>query len=300
MHIKYNPWIISLRPKTLALSLSTVLLGNALAFWQQSFNLPVTIFTIITAALLQILSNLANDYGDAIKGTDKDNLIGHQRGIQLGLISLRQLKVGLSINILLCIVSGLCLLLLACNDIYQLLIFILLGLLSIVAAITYTIGKKPYGYIGLGDLSVFIFFGIIGVMGSDYLQTKIVSLSIILPAISSGLLAVAVLNINNLRDADNDRIHHKRTLIVLWGKTFGKYYHLSLIISALSLLGLFAYLYLKTIWSSLFILTFPLYIQHIYAVFKFNQAKDATPLLIQMVKLALLTNLLYCLGIILS
>ncbi len=300
MHIKYNPWIISLRPKTLALSLSTVLLGNALAFWQQSFNLPVTIFTIITAALLQILSNLANDYGDAIKGTDKDNLIGHQRGIQLGLISLRQLKVGLSINILLCIVSGLCLLLLACNDIYQLFIFILLGLLSIVAAITYTIGKKPYGYIGLGDLSVFIFFGIIGVMGSDYLQTKIVSLSIILPAISSGLLAVAVLNINNLRDADNDRIHHKRTLIVLWGKTFGKYYHLSLILSALSLLGLFAYLYLKTIWSSLFILTFPLYIQHIYAVFKFNQAKDATPLLIQMVKLALLTNLLYCLGIILS
>lgn len=300
MHIKYNPWIISLRPKTLALSLSTVLLGNALAFWQQSFNLPVTIFTIITAALLQILSNLANDYGDAIKGTDKDNLIGHQRGIQLGLISLRQLKVGLSINILLCVVSGLCLLLLACNDIYQLFIFILLGLLSIVAAITYTIGKKPYGYIGLGDLSVFIFFGIIGVMGSDYLQTKIVSLSIILPAISSGLLAVAVLNINNLRDADNDRIHHKRTLIVLWGKTFGKYYHLSLILSALSLLGLFAYLYLKTIWSSLFILTFPLYIQHIYAVFKFNQAKDATPLLIQMVKLALLTNLLYCLGIILS
>ena len=300
MHIKYNPWIISLRPKTLALSLSTVLLGNALAFWQQSFNLPVMIFTIITAALLQILSNLANDYGDAIKGTDKDNLIGHQRGIQLGLISLRQLKVGLSINILLCIVSGLCLLLLACNDIYQLLIFILLGLLSIVAAITYTIGKKPYGYIGLGDLSVFIFFGIIGVMGSDYLQTKIVSLSIILPAISSGLLAVAVLNINNLRDADNDRIYHKRTLIVLWGKTFGKYYHLSLILSALSLLGLFAYLYLKTIWSSLFILTFPLYIQHIYAVFKFNQAKDATPLLIQMVKLALLTNLLYCLGIILS
>ncbi|QYN47859.1 1,4-dihydroxy-2-naphthoate polyprenyltransferase [Gilliamella sp. ESL0405] len=300
MHIKYNPWIISLRPKTLALSLSTVLLGNALAFWQQSFNLPVTIFTIITAALLQILSNLANDYGDAIKGTDKDNLIGHQRGIQLGLISLRQLKVGLSINILLCVVSGLCLLLLACNDIYQLFIFILLGLLSIVAAITYTIGKKPYGYIGLGDLSVFIFFGIIGVMGSDYLQTQIVSLSIILPAISSGLLAVAVLNINNLRDADNDRIHHKRTLIVLWGKTFGKYYHLSLILSALSLLGLFAYLYLKTIWSSLFILTFPLYIQHIYAVFKFNQAKDATPLLIQMVKLALLTNLLYCLGIILS
>ncbi|PXZ03585.1 1,4-dihydroxy-2-naphthoate polyprenyltransferase [Gilliamella apicola] len=300
MFNKYYPWMISLRPKTLVLSLSAILMGNALAYWQQSFDLSIMLLSIITASLLQILSNLANDYGDAVKGSDQQNLLGHKRGLQLGLITLEQLKIALWITVILCIMSGLVLLVLACNNYQQLLIFVLLGLGAIIAAITYTIGKKPYGYIGLGDLSVLIFFGLVAVIGSDYLQTKVLSASIALPAIASGLLAVGVLNINNLRDYDSDKQNHKRTLIVLIGKTYGCCYHFLLLMVSLSLFALFAYQNLHTYYSGLFLLTLPLYIKHIYLVFKFKTAKEAAPLLIQMVKLALLTNLLYCLGIILS
>ncbi|WP_218056016.1 1,4-dihydroxy-2-naphthoate polyprenyltransferase [Gilliamella sp. wkB108] len=292
--------MISFRLKTLPLSLSAIFVGNALAFWQQQFNLLIMVLSLITASLLQILSNLANDYGDAIKGNDNTNLDAHTRGIQLGLITLKQLKVALWINTILCILSGFSLLILACNTLYQLAIFLLLGALSIIAAITYTIGNKPYGYIGLGDLSVLVFFGLVGVIGSYYLQTKSLSILIFLPAVGCGLLSVAVLNINNLRDIDNDRRNHKRTLVVIMGKNMGRIYHLSLLLLALCLLSLFAYYYLRTLWGGLFILTLPLFIQHIHAVFQFQSTKEATPLLLQMIKLALLTNLLYCLGIILS
>ncbi|OTP95891.1 1,4-dihydroxy-2-naphthoate polyprenyltransferase [Gilliamella apicola] len=297
---KYYPWIISLRPKTLVLSLSAILMGNALAYWEGSFDLLIMLLSIITASLLQILSNLANDYGDAIKGSDDQNLSGHKRGLQLGLITLNQLKKALWINTFLCIVFGLILINFACNNIYELLSFILLGLLSIIAAITYTVGKKPYGYIGLGDLSVLIFFGLVSVIGSYYLQTKTLSMLIILPALGCGLLSVAVLNINNLRDIDSDRMNHKRTLVVLMGKELGRVYHLLLLVISLCSFSLFAYNYLQTCWSWLFMLCLPLLIRHIYAVFQFKTAKDAFPLLLQMVKLALLINLLYCLGIILS
>ncbi|MCX8575114.1 MULTISPECIES: 1,4-dihydroxy-2-naphthoate polyprenyltransferase [unclassified Gilliamella] len=298
--MKYYPWIISLRLKTLPLSLCAILVGNALAYWQQQFDYRIMLLSISTASLLQILSNLANDYGDAVKGSDKCNITAHTRGIQLGLITLKQLKIALIINIICCILSGLCLLHVACNNRYELFSFILLGLLSIIAAITYTIGNKPYGYSGFGDLSVLIFFGLVGVIGSYYLQTKSLSNLIILPALGCGLLSVAVLNINNLRDIDSDRNCHKRTLVVLMGQTKARFYHLFLIVTAFILLALFASHQLHTIWRWLFLITLPLFIYHIYAVFRFKVAKDAIPLLLQMVKLALFTNLLYCLGIILN
>ena len=298
--MKYYPWIISLRLKTLPLSLCAILVGNALAYWQQQFDFWIMLLSIITASLLQILSNLANDYGDAVKGSDKYNIKAHTRGIQLGLITLKQLKIALIINIIFCILSGLCLLHLACNNRYELLSFIILGLISIIAAITYTIGNKPYGYSGFGDISVLIFFGLIGVMGSYYLQTKSLTGAIMLPALGCGLLSVAVLNINNLRDIDSDRNCHKRTLVVLMGQTKARFYHLFLIMIAFILLVLFASHQLHTIWRWLFLITLPLFIYHIYAVFRFKVAKDAIPLLLQMVKLALFTNLLYCLGIILN
>lgn len=300
MHFNCYAWLISLRLKTLPLSISAILMGNALAYWQQQFNLLIMLFSLITALLLQILSNLANDYGDTIKGSDKPNPTAHTRGIQLGLITLKQLKLALWVNASLCILSGLCLLLLACQNYYELVIFLLLGLLAIVAAITYTVGKKPYGYMGLGDISVLIFFGLVGVMGSYYLQTKSWSPWIFLPAMGCGLLAVAVLNINNLRDIDSDRSNHKQTLAVIMGDKIARFYHLFLLLLAMWLLSLFAYYYLHTIGSGLYLLTLPLFLKHSYAVLQFNTAKNAAPLLLQMVKLALLTNLLYCLGIILS
>lgn len=300
IYIACYPWVISLRLRTLPLALSAILIGNSLAYLQHDFSLGIFLLSLITASLLQILSNLANDYGDAIKGSDDLNRIGPSRGIQRGLITLNQLRCALWINILLCVCLGITLLIIACNTIHELLIFLGLGLFSILAAITYTVGKKPYGYCGLGDLSVLIFFGLVSVIGSYYLQTKSLTWLLMLPAIGCGLLAVAVLNINNLRDRQNDIVNHKRTLIVMMGQKNGQYYHTALLAVSLLSFCCFTYFHLHTAFGWLFIAVVPLFLRHILAVFKIKTAKDAAPLLLQMVKLALLTNLLYCLGIILS
>lgn len=298
--MKYYPWIITLRLKTLPLALSAILVGNALAYWQQKFNLTILLLSLITASLLQILSNIANDYGDAINGSDSADRIGPTRAIQLGMITLKQLKKALWINVLLCVIFGIGLLIIACNNINELLGFLLLGLISIIAAITYTVGKHPYGYIGFGDLSVLVFFGLVSVIGSYYLQTKSLPVFLILPAVGCGLLSVAVLNINNLRDLESDRKHNKQTLAVLMGKKVGCFYHLLLLLLSLSFLCIFSLWYLKTIWGYLFLLTLPLFFLHCRAVLQFHSAKDAAPLLLQMIGLTLMTNLFYCLGIILS
>ncbi|MDF7670566.1 1,4-dihydroxy-2-naphthoate polyprenyltransferase [Orbaceae bacterium ESL0721] len=300
MRIKWYPLLISLRLKTLPLALSTILAGNALAYWQHKMALSVMFLSLITASLLQILSNLANDYGDTIKGVDQSSREGPERGIQLGLITLPELKRVIEITICLSIISGLCLLLLACHTFQELLGFLLLGAISIVAAITYTVGRNPYGYRGLGDISVLIFFGLVSIMGSFYLQTKQLPIFLIWPAVGLGLLIVAVLNINNLRDYDSDLIHHKRTLIVLMGRKNGGYYHISLLVISLLMLIHFSYYYLQSIWAWLFLLTLPLFYLHSRAILRSQTSKTIAPLFPQMIKLALLTNLFYCLGIILS
>lgn len=298
--MKLAPWIDSFRLKTLPLALSAIFVGNALAYRQQHFNIWIMLLTLLTATLLQILSNLANDYGDAVKGSDTFDRIGPLRGIQQGLITLIQLRNALVINIILCILSGISLLILACDSYIEFGQFILLGLISIIAAITYTIGKKPYGYIGLGDLSVLIFFGLVSIVGSYYLQTKQLPLFIIFPAIGCGLLSVAVLNINNLRDCHSDKQNNKRTLVVLMGDKWGCYYHSLLLICAFACLLYCSYFYLKSLFSYLFLLTLPLVYQQIREVFKYRLTPAIGTLLVKMIKLALLTNVLYCIGIILS
>ncbi|RKS87578.1 1,4-dihydroxy-2-naphthoate prenyltransferase [Orbus hercynius] len=298
--MKLVPWIESLRLKTLPLALSTILVGNALAYWHGHCNLWIMLLTLLTASLLQILSNLANDYGDAIKGADKHDRLGPLRGIQQGLITLKQLRQAIIINIILCLISGFALLSLACDSYIEFGQFILLGCCSIIAAITYTIGKKPYGYIGLGDLSVLIFFGLVSILGSYYLQNKQIDWLLFYPAIGCGLLSVAVLNINNLRDVHSDQLNNKRTLIVLIGDKAGCYYHALLLILAFCLLAHFSFSYLQTIWSYLFVIVAPLAAMQIHAVFKYRSTSAIAPLLFSTVKLAMLTNVLYCLGIVLS
>lgn len=293
-------WISSFRLKTLPLALSAILIGNALAYWQQLFDWRIMGLTLMTAGLLQVLSNLANDYGDALSGADKPERIGPKRGIQYGLITMTQMHRALVINIILIIMSGMALLWLACQTWQQLLGFLILGGLSIIAAITYTMGKKPYGYIGLGDISVLLFFGLVSIIGSDYLQTKIFNLYLLLPAIGCGLLSVAVLNVNNLRDVDDDRVSNKRTLIVLIGVKYGLYYHCGLLSAALLCLSYFSFTYLHSLASWLFILTLPLFMQHVVHIFKYQGTSAMPPLLFQMIKLALMTNLLYAIGIIMS
>ncbi len=293
-------WLESLRPKTLPLAFAAIVVGTVLAWWQGYFDPLVAVLALITAGLLQILSNLANDYGDAVKGSDKPDRIGPLRGMQKGAISLAQMKRALIIVIVLSCISGLLLVTAATQTPADFIGFLVLGGLSIVAAITYTIGKRPYGYLGLGDISVLIFFGWLSVMGSWYLQTHMLIPAVILPATACGLLATAVLNINNLRDIDSDRENGKNTLVVRLGPINARRYHVGLLVGALLCLALFNLLSLHSLWGWLFLLAAPLLIKQARFVLRERDPRAMPPMLERTVKGALLTNLLFVIGIILS
>lgn len=227
-------WLKAFRLRTLPLSFSTILLGNALAFYSlspseidRSFSWTVFSLTLITTLFLQILSNLANDYGDATKGADNENRIGPKRAIQSGAISLVAMRNAILIFVMLSLVSGIALLLVSLGSEfnYLFLLFLVLGILSIAAAIKYTVGKRAYGYSGLGDVFVFIFFGLVGVSGAYFLQQGSFSPEILLPAVTMGSFSVAVLNLNNMRDRVNDQAVGKNTLVVLLGAKNAKIYH---------------------------------------------------------------------------
>ncbi|MCG8709491.1 1,4-dihydroxy-2-naphthoate polyprenyltransferase [Brenneria sp. 4F2] len=297
---KTQAWLDSLRPKTLPLAFASIVTGSAIASWHSSFKPGIALLALLTAGLLQILSNLANDYGDAIKGSDTEDRIGPLRGIQTGAITLAQLRNALIITIALTIISGVCLVVAACEKPTDIVGFLILGLLAILAAITYTVGSKPYGYIGLGDISVLIFFGWLSVAGSYYLQTGHFDSIVMLPATACGLLATAVLNINNLRDIDNDRISGKNTLAVRLGAQKARCYHTMLLLLAPVCLGLFAVFYLHSLAGWLFILALPLLLKQAIYVLRETSAFGMRPMLEKTVKCALLTNILFAVGVILS
>ncbi|KPD03930.1 1,4-dihydroxy-2-naphthoate polyprenyltransferase [Moellerella wisconsensis] len=293
-------WLESLRPKTLPLGVIAIVTGSALAYWTDNFKWPVALLSIITAGILQILSNLANDYGDAVKGSDTAERIGPLRGMQKGIITQEDMKKALKITISLACFSGLLLIIVACEKPEDALGFLVLGLVAIVAAITYTVGKKPYGYLGLGDISVLIFFGWLSVIGTYYLQANSFDIVTILPATACGLLSVAVLNINNMRDIENDIKAGKNTLAVRLGVQGSRIYHAIIIISAILCLIFFNLIYLHG-WSGwLFLLAVPLLLNHVRKVLNDPTTEGMRPMLVNMVKLALLTNLLFSIGLVLN
>ncbi|MFS2225237.1 1,4-dihydroxy-2-naphthoate polyprenyltransferase [Pantoea sp. B65] len=293
-------WLESLRLRTLPLAFASIINGSALAYWQGSFTAGIALLTLLTTALLQILSNLANDYGDAQKGSDTPERIGPLRGMQKGAISLLQMRSALVLTVVITIFSGLALVLLACTTLSDMLGFIALGGLAMVAAIAYTVGKKPYGYLGLGDASVLIFFGWLGVNGSQYLQTHSLNLIDLLPATACGLLAAAVLNVNNLRDIDSDRQNGKYTLAVRLGAINARRYHAALLTSALLCFALFALFASQTAGSWLFLLAAPLIYQQSRYILRETSPLAMRPMLEKTVKMALLVNVLFALGLILS
>ncbi|HHR6131786.1 TPA: 1,4-dihydroxy-2-naphthoate polyprenyltransferase [Providencia alcalifaciens] len=293
-------WLESLRPKTLPLGVIAIVTGSALTYFTGNFKWPVALLSIITAGLLQILSNLANDYGDAIKGSDTAERIGPLRGMQKGVITKEDMKKALKLNIFAACLSGLLLIIVACEKPEDAIGFLGLGLVAIVAAITYTVGKKPYGYLGLGDISVLIFFGWLSVIGTFYLQANSFNIITILPATACGLLSVAVLNINNMRDIENDIKAGKNTLAVRLGPQGARMYHAIIIIVSILCLVFFNLLYL-TGWAGwLFLLAVPLLMNHVRKVLSDPTPEGMRPMLENMVKIALVTNVLFSLGVILS
>ena len=233
-----NPYITSLRLRTLPLSVAGIILGSGLAYQDLStftFQLSTFILAVGTALCLQILSNLSNELGDAQKGTDSDQHGREAYGLQAGTITQKQMKGMILLFIGLAIVSGLALLWAAFGSLLctQSLAFIGLGALAIIGAMTYTLGKHSYGYIGLGDLGVFLFFGLLSTIGSYYLQTQTVTWEVVWCGIAIGLPCVGVLNLNNIRDMQNDILHGKRTFASVLGPIGARIYHYLLLLFCL-------------------------------------------------------------------
>ncbi|HHE4679038.1 TPA: 1,4-dihydroxy-2-naphthoate polyprenyltransferase [Proteus mirabilis] len=293
-------WLESLRPKTLPLGLIAIVTGSALAYWTGHFELPIALLAILTAGTLQILSNLANDYGDAVKGTDTEERLGPLRGMQKGVITPVQMKKALIINVIISCVSGIALIIVACKKPEDAIGFLVMGLLAIVAAITYTVGKRPYGYMGLGDISVLIFFGWLSVIGTYYLQANAFNIVTLLPATACGLLSAAVLNINNMRDLENDIQAGKNTLAVRLGASGSRIYHTCVIAIAIICLIVFTLIYMHRWTAWLFLLAVPMLLLHIKRVNADLSGEAMRPLLEHMVKAALLTNILFSLGLVLE
>ncbi|AIW20092.1 1,4-dihydroxy-2-naphthoate polyprenyltransferase [Vibrio coralliilyticus] len=287
-------WLDAARPKTLPLALVSILTGSVLAYSTHQFSWMIAILAFLTATLLQILSNLANDYGDAVKGTDNDKRLGPMRAIQSGAVTQADMKQAIGINIVLTMLAGLALVFYALDSLQSILAFIGLGVLAIVAAIAYTVGNKPYGYVGLGDVSVFIFFGLLGVAGTFFLHTGIVAPLLVLPAIGCGLLAVAVLNINNMRDIENDEECGKRTVAVRLGQKNAKHYHTLLLAGAVVAFIVYLLLQPVPVWLSLpFLLSVLVIYKHGKAVWQAEQPEQIAPMMPVIVKCSLVTNLLF-------
>lgn len=275
---KTKTWINSFRLRTLPLSLSGVVLASLIAYANNLFSLNTCIFAFTTTLFLQILSNLANDLGDTLKGTDNKDRKGPERAMQTGLISIKEMKNMILVFVLLSAISGLFLIIYSFdslsskNSIYML----SLGAAAIIAAIKYTLGKKAYGYHAMGDIFVFIFFGLASVVGTYFLHSAEIPLEIFLPATAIGLLSVGVLNMNNIRDIENDKACGKNTIPVVIGEKKAKIYHY--IIIATSFICLVSYFSLKEGLLSiipLIILYTPI-LKHIHAVYK-STGKELDP-----------------------
>nr|WP_298346068.1 1,4-dihydroxy-2-naphthoate octaprenyltransferase [uncultured Algibacter sp.] len=286
-----NIWISAMRLRTLPLSIAGVVLASCFAYYNSAFSWEIFSLAILTTVSFQILSNLANDYGDGLKGTDNNERIGPERALQSGKISSEELLNGIKLNIVISI--GLAITLIhsafGVKHFYFTLFFFVLGIGAIIAAIRYTMGTNAYGYKGLGDVFVFVFFGFVSVIGSYVLYTKKLDHVTFLPAFTIGLLSTAVLNLNNMRDRLTDEKSRKFTLAVKLGEAKVKIYHNMLVVGAIVFSGLFGLLYFTSIYNLIFCVTYIPLLLHLKRVNKITDPKLFDP---ELKKLALTTVLI--------
>jgi 1,4-dihydroxy-2-naphthoate octaprenyltransferase len=278
----FKSWMQAIRLRTLFLSFACVFAGTWMSVKENQFDASIFVFTLLTALFLQILSNLANDYGDSIHGADNAQRKGPLRTVQTGQISATQMKKALFFVAVFSFFSGITLLF-SCYPIIGLtasLVMLGMGLTAIAAAIFYTNGKRPYGYRGLGDISVFLFFGILGLLGTSFLQSGTVTIDAVYLAISFGFLSVGVLNINNMRDIEADKIAGKFSIPVRIGLAQAKRYHFVLIFMAM--LSCMACIDHAELNFMFLILPFAALIFHIWKISRCTLPEHFDPLLKQL------------------
>lgn len=299
-------WVKTARLRTLPLSLSGIIVGSAIAYDKGIFQTSIFIVALLTTLLFQILSNYANDYGDAIKGTDNDERLGPKRALQSGAISLSQMKTVIIIFSILSMISSFILIAISANGKNSSfwIFYILLAVFCVIAAITYTIGKKAYGYQGLGDVFVFIFFGWVSVVGVYHLYPETISFSefqwqLFLPGATIGFLSAAVLNLNNMRDRVNDEKSGKHTLAVKLGFRRAKEYQKLLVLSSFLTLFIYIVLFLKTSLI-FFLILIPIFIlfRHIKQIDKITTEQAFDPYLKTVSLSTFLLSILFFISII--
>ncbi len=295
-------WLKAARLRTLPLAVSGILLGNLLALQKQAFDPFVGGMAMLTAILLQILSNLANDYGDSIHGADNEARFGPERMVHSGAITTEQMRKGVIATGILAFLSGIATLYLSLDVIgYRAAgLLLLLGIFSIIAAYEYTASSKPYGYEGYGDVSVFIFFGLLSVGGAYSLQVGRFDIWVLLPAFAMGLFSTCVLNINNLRDFPSDQGSDKKTIPVRLGLRQAKIYHEWL----LTLGALFSVAYAiksyQAWWQYLFLLVLVLFYLNGRSIWKGQQPEDFAPHLKKLSLFTLLYSLMFGISLVLK
>ena len=292
-------WISAMRLRTLPLALASIGMGSFLAASKGGFSLSVFVMALLTTLCLQILSNLANDYGDSIHGADHSNRQGPSREVQSGKISRSQMKTAIGFCAVITLIVGICLLWIAGVPKEVFLAFAGLGCLAMLAAVLYTNGARPYGYIGLGDISVFLFFGWLGVLGVYYLMTKRVELDLLLPGSACGLFTVAVLNVNNIRDIDSDLEAGKYSIPVRLGRHRATWYHIALLIVGLLLAITYTVLHYNKPIQLLYLIIIPLLFINGKAIVTKTNAQDLDPYLKQMALTTLAFVLFFGVGILL-
>lgn len=275
---KNKAWLEAIRLRTLPLSLAGILMGSGIAFFNGFVDWIIFALAMITTILFQILSNLANDLGDGMKGTDNTERIGPMRAIQSGLISQKEMKLAVIFTGILSIISSAALIYVGTQNMpFETILFYgVLAVLCVIAAITYTIGKRAYGYNAMGDVMVFIFFGFVSVLGVYSLYSKQFDWLNLLPAIAIGLFSTAVLNLNNMRDYASDKNAGKNTLVVKIGPNFAKMYHVLIVFIAIGSHFYFLTFFKQPIVYLSLLPTIALLI-HTQKVMKTKFAKDFDP-----------------------
>lgn len=295
-------WINAARPRTLPLALSGIFTGCGLAWFYGAIDPLVSVLAIVTATFIQIFSNFANDYGDSQRGTDNEFRLGPTRTVQSGEISHKEMETGMIVVGGLSFLVGIWLVYAGTwhHSKVAFFGFIGLGILSLIAAYFYTAGKKSYGYIGLGDLFVFLFFGLLPVPGVFYLNAGFLPADIFLPAVTIGLFSTGVLNLNNMRDIANDRNSGKITIPVRIGAKNARYYHLSMILAGWIFALVFTFKHFYSIWQLLFLFTLPVFVFDLVKIFRIQKEKQLDPFLKWLALSTLAFTLLFCLGLIMS
>ena len=282
---KFKAYITAMRLRTLPQSLSGVALGLMLAASDYRVDVRVVVFTLLTAVFLQILSNTANELGDYLKGTDRlSDRKGPAYTLSKGLISEKEYKVMVGIYVILSVVSGLAMIRFSFGTFFDFgpLITMLLGFAAISGALKYTLGRNPYGYRGMGDFYVFVFFGLVSVLGSYFVAAHEIRTWILLfPALSIGCFSTAVLNVNNIRDMESDRAT-RRTIPLRIGERNAKIYHTLLIAAGWIFMSCYSALRIFDWWHYLYVLSLPLFVWHLAGVWK-RSGKELDPMLPLMV-----------------